>query len=255
MLLRSVLADPVFLTCALALTGLLLMLAFGRRRAGAALIVFAVGGLYALSTGAVSARLLAWVEGEPYAWPTPLPTGDAAPQAIVVISGGLARQPEAFGGDTVAEDTLERLLYTARLARATGLPVLVSGGLIHGANRSLAAAMAETLHRDFAVPVTWQEARSLTTQENARFSYDILAPLGIRRIYLVTAAAHMPRAQAIFTGAGFTVTPMPTLFTFAVPRPGPLDLVPRSYYLAHSARALHEWAGRIDYRLLYEHGT
>ncbi len=250
-MLRSVFADPVFLTCTLVLVGLLFMLAFGARRTGALLIAAAVAGLYALSTAAVSARLVAAAEGEPYSWPSPLMAGEAAPQAIVVVSGGLVRQPPAFGGDTVAQDTLERLLYTARLARATGLPVLVSGGLIRGANRSLAAAMADTLGRDFAVPVAWQEARSLTTYENARFSNDILAPLDIRRIYLVTAAAHMPRAQAIFTAAGFRVTPMPTPFTFPVERPGVLDLVPRSFYLAESARALHEWAGRIFYDLRY----
>ncbi|MFO1153226.1 MAG: YdcF family protein [Rhodospirillales bacterium] len=252
-MLRSVLADPVFLACVLALAGLLLILAFDRRRSGALLILCALAGLYALSTEAVSSRLLARVEGTPYAWPQPLPTGDGAPQAIVVVSGGLVRQPDVLGGDTVAEDTLERLLYTARLARATGLPVLVSGGLIHDANRSLAAAMADTLQRDFGVPVAWQEARSLTTYENARYSSEILAPLGIHRIYLVTSAAHMPRAQAIFTAAGFAVTPMPTLFTFAVPRPGLLDLVPRSYNLAESARALHEWAGSPAYRIMYEH--
>ncbi len=219
MMLRSVFADPVFLTCALALIGVVLVLASGRRRSGVALIVVALASLYALSTDVVSSRLLALAEGEPHPWPTPLPQENDAPQAIVVLSGGTARQPPEFGGDTVAQDTLERLLYTARLYRATGLPVLVSGGVLHGATRSIASAMAETLRRDFAVPVAWEEARSTTTYENARYSYAILAPLGIRRIYLVTSAAHMPRARAIFEEAGFAVTPMPTIFTFAVARP------------------------------------
>ena len=252
-MLRSVFADPVFLACVLALAGLVLMLAFGRRLAGTAFILAAIAGLYALSTEAGSSRLLALVEGKPYTWPNPLPSGDKAPQAIVVLSGGMVRQPDDFGGDTVSQDTLERVLYAARLARASGRPVLVSGGLAYGeATKTLAAAMAETLQRDFGISAAWQEDRSKNTYENARYSYEILAPLGIRRIYLVTDAAHMPRARAIFVATGFAVTPMPTLFTFPDEHPGALDLVPRSYYLAQSARALHEWVGRVAYGLLYE---
>ena len=251
-MLRSVFADPVFLACAIVLAGIL-MLAFGRRLAGGALILAAVAGLYALSTEVVSSRLLVLAEGTPHPWPNPLPSGEAAPQAIVVLSGGMVRQPDDFGGNTVGQDTLERLLYAARLARASGLPLLVSGGLTYGeATKTLAAAMAETLQRDFGLSAAWQEGRSNDTYENAKYSYEILAPLGIRRIYLVTDAAHMPRARAIFTATGFDVTPMPTRFTFPEEHPSALDLVPRSYYLAESARALHEWVGRVAYGLMYE---
>ena len=68
----------------------------------------------------------------------------AAAQAIVVLTGGHWRNLEAV-----------------RLQRATGLPVLASGG------DGEAAAIKGQLERDFGVPVRWTEGDSLTTEENA----------------------------------------------------------------------------------------
>lgn len=254
--MMDVLADPVFLTLAAVATGLGLLL-LGRRAAGAALILIALAGLYLLSTPVASSRLMAWVEPEPVAWPAVLerigkaPEGER-PQAIVVLSSGLQLQPEWLGGDVVVQSTLERLAYAARLRRATGLPILVAGGSMWGAKKTLAAAMAETLTRDFGVPVAWQQTRSHSTEDDARFSREMLAPLGVDRIFLVTDPSHMPRAARAFARAGFEVTPMATVHTFPED-PRPLTYwLPRSAALDVSARAMRELATRIAYRWLYE---
>ncbi len=88
----------------------------------------------------------------------------------------------------------ERIRYAARLAKASGLPVLTSGGLHYGTPPSEARIMAQSLLDDYGVPVRWEEGRSRTTWENARFSAEMLREAGIRRVILVTSAIHMPRS-------------------------------------------------------------
>jgi uncharacterized SAM-binding protein YcdF (DUF218 family) len=56
------------------------------------------------------------------------------------------------------------------------------------------------------------EGGSIDTHENAIRSYQVLAPLGIRRILLVTSAMHMPRAAGAFRKAGFEVIAAPADF-------------------------------------------
>lgn len=57
--------------------------------------------------------------------------------------------------------------------------------------------------------VVLREDRSLTTAENARFTAELLAPLGAERVALVTCDWHMPRALWVFGRAGFAATPVP----------------------------------------------
>lgn len=247
-MIRSAFVDPVFLILVTGLLGLLVGLRW--RALGSLIMLLSLLSLYALSTEYVSSRLLAAVEKVP-----PVDSaadGDSPPGAIVALSGGLRKSPPEVGGDTVGEDTLERVRMVAQLERQTGLPVLVSGGPVPGATKTLARTMAETLQRDFGVTAAWEEGQSQTTFENAKFSAQILGASGINRIYLVTHAAHMPRSVEIFERWGLHVIPVPTGFTMAVGTPSTFSLVPRSYYLAESGRAVREMLGTELYRLVYE---
>ena len=76
----------------------------------------------------------------------------------------------------------------------------------------------------------------------------MLSPLGIRRIYLVTHAWHMPRAAMAFRLAGFEVVPAATLFATA-PAPGILQFVPDARALQNSRRFMHEIIGLAWYAL------
>src|SRR5690606_14305765 len=125
-------------------------------------------------------------------------------QAIVVLGAGRERADMAWREDQPSHIALERLRYASRLAKATGLPILASGGLHYGQPPSEAALAAEALRRDFATPTRWQEKRSRTTWENALYSAEILKAEGIEQIVLVTSAAHMPRARWCFEQNGLT---------------------------------------------------
>jgi uncharacterized SAM-binding protein YcdF (DUF218 family) len=151
--------------------------------------------LYLLLTPYVSSELLRSLQRYPALTAASL-TKDAG--AIVVLGGDVYRQALEYDHHAVGPLTLVRLQYGAWLYRRLQLPILVTGGKQRGTERSLAELMRETLVHDFRLPVRWVEPASRNTYENAKFSAKILKMAGIRKIYLVTHAWHMPRAKACF---------------------------------------------------------
>lgn len=179
------------------------------------------------------------------------PEGLRGVGAIVILGGGRRAYAPDFDGETVNRLTLERLRYGARLARSTGLPVLVSGGVASAEFRSEASLMQQTLIEDFGIEPRWLEERSVNTGENARYSAALLKHDGIDSVVLVTHAAHMLRAQRYFEAAGLKVMPAPTGF-----QSGPgfdFDLLPGWLPSGNSAYAgwyaAHEWAGLLQQRI------
>src|SRR6185503_12994386 len=133
-------------------------------------------------------------------------------QAIVVLGGGARRYAAEFHGDTLSPLTLERIRYAAIVARATGLPVLVSGGAPQG-GAAEAALMRAALEQEFGVPVRWVEAQSRNTHENALLSTATLRAAKITRVVLVTHAFDMRRATAEFAAQGINIVPAATGLT------------------------------------------
>jgi uncharacterized SAM-binding protein YcdF (DUF218 family) len=220
-------------------------------RLGWGLIAGAASALYLLSTPYVSTSLEAALEG-------PIPALDlealrgAPATAIVVLAGDRHRDAAEYGGDTVGGSTLERLRWGARIYRATGLPVLVSGGSPERSGPHagpLSAAMKDAFERDFSVPVRWTEERSRTTWENALYSAEMLRRDGIAKAILVTHAWHMPRALRVFRDTGLDVVAASTLAT-APRRLEPAALIPRIRSLQRSYDTLHELVGLAWYRVL-----
>ncbi len=173
-------------------------------------------------------------------------------QVIVVLGAGRERGDPAWGEDAPSLLGAERVRYAARLARASGLPLLTSGGLHYGSPPSEATIMARSLQQDFALTVRWQEPHSLTTWGNAQQTARLLAPLGIKRVLLVSQAAHMLRARWCFERAGFEVLMAPVGF-LSVPNARPLGgWLPESKALWQSTQLLNEAIGRLLYPLLYD---
>ena len=175
------------------------------------------------------------------------------PGAIVILSAGRRVYAPEFGTETLDELSLERVRYGALLARATRLPVLVSGGLGGEGRPSLAQLMADALRSDYGIAARWLESRSVNTAENAILSSEILRSAGIKRVILVTHAWHMKRANAAFIANGISVLPGPTAFYGPA---GNEDSLLRFFdpdvkSLRMSAFALHEIIGSQWYRLRY----
>ena len=221
----------------------LLLLLFRRRWAAGLFFVAGFGGLIAVSLPPVARSLVAGLQDFPVVDFNQLPS---APQAVVVLGGGVYPHQLDYGGHTVSSATLERLRYASRLAKAADLPVLVSGG------KPEAGLMAAALQQDFAVTARWQENASRNTAENAIFSARLLKAQGVQNIFLVTHAWHLPRAVVQFREAGLQVTPAPTLVSARRVDTGVLPWwVPTAEALWYSRLALHEYLGSFWYAVQY----
>lgn len=234
--------------------GLLLLYAAGawlarrRPRPGWRICHGAVALLYVLSTGAGS-----WLLVLPLESIEPVLDARAAPQAqaIVVLSAGRIKHSPEYGGSAVPDFVaLERMSYAAHLARKTGLPLLVTGGLLSDQpdDEALATGMKRVFESSFGLQVRWSESASVNTAENASLSAPMLKRDGVTRILLVTDAMHMHRARALFEREGLVVTPAPTFFVSAPPF-DLSDLVPTPEHMRRSRYALYEWLGLLRDRL------
>jgi uncharacterized SAM-binding protein YcdF (DUF218 family) len=171
-----------------------------------------------------------------------LPANSA--DAIVILGGGRYRRaPEFSGRDEVSRLTLERLRYGARVHRATGLEIAVSGGSRSAQGTPEAQLMRGVLEADFGVPVRWVETESRNTAENARISRERFT---FDTIILVTHAMHMPRAARAFETAGFSVIPAALGFVSG-PEPDYIvgDFLPTYEGLFGTHYAMYEYLGAM----------
>ncbi len=174
------------------------------------------------------------------------------PQAIVVLGGGIKESGQEYGaGYEPGDRTAKRIRYAAKLARETGLPILVSGGKPRHYETTEAEVMASRLYQDFGLTVRWLEKRSRNTAENARYSQVLLKSDGVERIILVTQAYHMPRALTQFRATGLAVVPAPTDFISNDEAPDIFRFIPSIAALEKNFLMIHEWVGYYWYRLRY----
>lgn len=222
-----------------------------RPRLACALFATSVGCLWLMSLPVVVQWAARTVEREPALAHTEWSALATRADAIVVLGSGRERSDPAWGSDQPTVIGLERLRYTARLAKASGLPVLTTGGLDYGSPPSEAQIMSDSLRDDFGVAVRWKEEQSRTTWENAHMTAGILLPQGIRRVVVVTQAWHMPRSVWSFEQAGFEVVPAPVGFLSA-DNGRPLGgWMPEYSAIWQSGLLLSEALGQVAYRLIY----
>jgi uncharacterized SAM-binding protein YcdF (DUF218 family) len=205
--------------------------------------------LWLLSTPFLSEALLHTLEPPSFRLNGPLqPSNAKDAEATVVLGGGSYFHAPEYAEDTVNAASLQRLRYAAKLYRDFKKPVLLSGGTPAGSRVSEAQLMKQVLEQEFNTPVQWIEDKSDNTLASARLSYHLLQKSGIKRIYLVTHAWHMPRSQQVFQAAGFEVIPAPTAYTTRY-QTDLLAFIPNANALHDSQIYLHEVIGMLLYRL------
>lgn len=228
------------------LAGLALLAALcsrGVRRRVRVLVALALALLWGGGCRLTSETLVRSLES--YARP---PAPDVRADAIVVLGGGL-QAPLPPRRAVEVTDAGDRTLEAARLWHEQRAPRVVTvGGSFDGAGSQ--ASHAAALLRLLGVPADaiLEQPGPLSTRAEAVALRGRLAPLGVRRILLVTSALHMRRAARWFAAQGFDVVPAPTDFiaTSASQRPlavEALTLLPRVDSLSLTTRALHEWLG------------
>lgn len=117
--------------------------------------------------------------------------------AIVVLGAVL------WPGDRLSPVLEERVAAAAELWHAGGAPIVVAtGGVTNTAARAEADVMAEAL-RARGVGEVVVESESRSTIENATLTARLLAPRGVRTVWIVTQPFHGRRAARVFRAAGF----------------------------------------------------
>ena len=215
-----------------------------RPRLAMSLILLSTAALYTLSTPWVGGLLQKTLEISRPVTPNDLGTADA----IVVLGGGRRVASAEYGSDTLNGISLERLRYAAFLHRASGLPILVTGGKPGGGTLSEGRIMQHILQSEYGTSPRWIEEAALTTWDNARLSAPLLQKTGIRRIVLVTHAWHLRRAVPLFEAQGLSVIPAGIQFSSTRIDSLP-DVLPTPAGLRDSTFALHEWLGILWYKL------
>ena len=211
------------------------------RQAGIALALVAV---FAIGCGPLPNLLLRDWQA-PYAH---RPVLDWAPtNAIVLLTAnannppGGTPEPGLSGYVRVAETAS---LYRACRAAGVRCSVLVSGGDAPGSSEPLAQVYGNALLR-LGVPASdlSLESRSRTTWQNAQFARAPLARIGAQRVWLVSSALHLRRAEFAFRHFGIAATPVRADYERVV-----WSLLPRAGNLHLADRALHEYVGLDLYR-------
>ena len=221
------------------------------KKIGTFVAAFSLLALLLCSVPIVSASLVDLLQTDPPLLEKDLKKTLADVDALVMLAGGRRSEAEEFDGDTVSEFTLERVRYAAWLAKRTGLPLIVSGGLANDENISLAELVQDVLQKEFIVIVDHIERDSRNTFENAKNTSRYLKVNKMRKIALVTHAWHMPRAKKAFEYFQIDVTPAPTAFYGRASKISGLNFLPSANALFYSSMAFHELLGAFWYELRY----
>ena len=220
------------------------------RKCAVLLILNASLSLYVLSLPWLARTLVGSLETHP---PLSIETLESSsPGAIVVLGAGIYPDAPEYGEDTLSSSALPRLRYGAYLHRRTGLPVLVTGGRVFGEGVSEGELMKVFLETELGVEVAHVETASLNTAENAQYARQILEPLGVGHVVVVTHASHMARAVASFEREGFAVLPAPIEYLGpSLGRPGLLGWLPNLSALGATTSSPREYLGRAWYAIRY----
>lgn len=221
-----------------------------RGKISSTLIILGVSILYFFSIPATSLWLSKRLEIYP-AISQPVKT-DA--EAIVVLGSSTYLQAPEYGTDSLKKWALERVRYAAWLHKATGLPILTTGGKPIDQSLPEAVIAESVLKNEFTAQVNWVESKSRTTQENAQFSCQLLAQANIKKILLVTHAWHMKRSMAVFKQhcQGISSQAAPTLFTTLTELDtGIFAWIPTAGSLRQNTLYLHELIGYLWYKVRY----
>lgn len=172
---------------------------------------------------------------------------------IIVLGGSYDSVSHAYASVIVLEEDTEPMAVMVDLARRyPQAKIIFSGGTSpSGGPGPSEAAIVKGYFVSFGIPAERIsiEERSLTTEENAKFTAQMVHPTPASRWLLVTSAYHMPRAIGAFRKAGFNVLP----FSVGQRTHGWRQLWwPASTATGNLRRldvAVHEWIGLIYYRL------
>jgi uncharacterized SAM-binding protein YcdF (DUF218 family) len=178
--------------------------------------------------------------------------------AILVLGGGTRYKTPPRQTVEVSEAG-DRVLYAAYLFRNGLAPKVIctSGIATGGIGPHPASNSMSELLQSVGVPeaAIVKESASRNTHEHGSNLYPMLQDLGVKRIFLVTSALHMPRSMAVFKKScpGIEFIPAPTDYRIddtALPFYRQLvNLIPTPSAYVQFSETTHEYLGIAYYKL------
>ncbi len=172
----------------------------------------------------------------------------------IVLSGGLANDPESIRNGSYIGHEADRMWQAARLFKAKKITkILISGGDNSKQKLKIENHVAKQFLLDFGIPDSCiiQEIVSLNTYENALYTGKILKETYPNQKYiLITSAYHMPRALACFKKQNihcvpFAASPICTFWQIRFS-----DFLPDPEELYKSKLLIKEWIGYLVYKCM-----
>ncbi len=204
---------------------------------------------YLLATSPVSNRLWRSLE-----FTTPSSYHSEQTYDVAIILGGLVEDEVwEWSGQPSYNDNVERMLTAYDLLRTNKVgAVLASGasGIVKNAPIVEAPAIGWQLEQwGIARDRIFLDAHARNTHENAVETARIVREHGWKSVLVITSAFHMSRALGCFRAEGLAVDALPVDYRSYDPARRTGSMLPRTNALAMSAEAIHEYAGRLVYRL------
>lgn len=246
--LAPLLLYPIGTVIVLNILGIILM-SF-RPRLGLAFFGIAVTWLWMAAMPAIATWAVATLEHQYPARPVNLtPKADVA----IVLAGGVGH-PAPPRVDLELTEASDRVLQAVRLYDAGRVDrILVTGGILPWASQAEPEAeLMRSLLIDWGVPANavLVEGKSRNTYEHALQIKEMHRQDPFDSALLITSAAHMPRAMAVFKKAGIPVTASATDIVALKDTPStPLRWLPSASALALTTATIKEWLGFLAYQL------
>lgn len=233
---------------ALALIAIVISALLRSRRVTMILAVVTLGVFWACATPTVANRLTGTLEGQYPANPATLPRAEVA-----IVLGGAVSAPVPPRDAPELGAAVDRVWYAAQLLRTGRVQriMVVGGNVPWGLQATPEAEVIRDLLVGLGVPPSSIQigATSRNTYENAVEAKTLSKTQPFASALLVTSAAHMPRALAVFKKAEIPVVPAPCDFRSSDVMTGTiLDWLPHAEAFAMSSAALREWIGYYAYR-------
>ena len=225
-----------------------------RRSRAAWILGVAALALYWLAATPVVANWLLWTLERQHPPPA---IAEARPLDAAIVLGGAVLPPKGERWQVSVTRASDRVLLAARLYRAGKIRlIVVSGGNLYRDPDPARRAPPEAEHIrslliEWGVPseAILIEGQSRTTHENAIETRRLLGERRLGQAYLVTSAAHMPRALAEFRRTGLDVVPFAGDVRITQPSAAEiLDWIPSADALQRSGEAIKEWIGIAVHR-------
>src|SRR6186997_105947 len=197
-------AAPSNVLVSLGILGVLLM-ATRFARSGRRLAVFSLIGLAIAGWSPLGNALILPLEERFPPWDA----SRGAPTGIISLGGALDTVVSPVRNEVALNEAAERMTAMAELARRyPQARIVFSGGsgrlIFDGVSE---ASLAARLFESFGIArerITLED-KSRDTDENGRFTKELVQPKPGERWLLVTSAHHMPRSVGLFRSEGFSV--------------------------------------------------